>query len=82
MFQPVISGTGVFTPDQVISNAELVEAFNAYVDKQNAANAAAIEAGEAEPLSYSSESFIVAASGIEQRFVMDKAGVLDPDRMC
>ena len=81
MFQPVISGTGVFTPDQVITNAELVEAFNAYVDTQNAANAAAIEAGEVEPLGHSSEEFIVAASGIERRFVMDKSGVLNPDRM-
>jgi len=81
MFQPVISGSGVFTPDQVITNAELVEAFNAYADKQNALNAEAIAAGEAEPMGHSSEEFIVSASGIEQRFVMDKTGVLDPDRM-
>ena len=39
MIQPVISGTGVFTPDQTITNAELVEAFNAYADKMNAKNA-------------------------------------------
>ena len=81
MFKPVISGTGVFTPDQVITNAELVVAFNAYADRQNALNADAIAAGEMEPMGHSSEEFIVSASGIEQRFVMDKAGVLDPDRM-
>ncbi len=81
MFQPVISGTGVFTPDQVITNAELVVAFNAYADRVNAENAAAITAGAVEPVGHSSEEFIVNASGIHQRYVMDKAGVLDPDRM-
>ncbi|MCI2400213.1 beta-ketoacyl-ACP synthase III [Aliiroseovarius subalbicans] len=81
MFNPVISGTGVYTPNEVISNAELVVAFNAYADKQNALNADAIAAGEAEAMGHSSEEFIVQASGIEQRYVMDKSGVLDPDRM-
>lgn len=81
MIQPVISGTGVFTPTQTITNAELVEAFNAYADKQNAKNADAIAAGEAEPIGHSSEEFIVSASGIHQRYVMDKSGVLDPDIM-
>ncbi len=81
MFKPVISGTGVFTPDQIITNAELVVAFNAYADRQNALNADAIAAGEMEPMGHSSEEFIVSASGIERRFVMDKSGVLDPDRM-
>ncbi|WP_300517970.1 beta-ketoacyl-ACP synthase III [Aliiroseovarius sp.] len=81
MFTPVISGTGVFTPEQVITNAELVEAFNTYADKQNALNADAIAAGETEPIGHSSEEFIHSASGIDQRFVMDKSGVLDPDRM-
>ncbi|WP_432448688.1 beta-ketoacyl-ACP synthase III [Aliiroseovarius marinus] len=81
MHQPVISGTGVFTPDQIISNAELVEAFNAYADKENAANAEAIAAGNADPIGHSSEEFIVSASGIHQRYVMDKTGVLNPDVM-
>ena len=30
MHKAVISGTGVFTPEQTISNAELVAAFNAW----------------------------------------------------
>ncbi|WP_424941505.1 beta-ketoacyl-ACP synthase III [Aliiroseovarius sp. S253] len=81
MHQPVISGTGVFTPSETISNAELVVAFNAYADKMNAANADQIAAGEAEPIGHSSEDFIVSASGIHQRYVMDKSGVLDPDVM-
>ncbi len=81
MYKPAITGTGVFTPSQVITNAELVEAFNAYADKTNAENAEAITAGEVEPLQHSSVDFIFKASGIEQRFVMDKSGILDPDVM-
>lgn len=81
MHQPVISGTGVFTPEQIITNAELVKAFNAYADKFNAAHADAIAAGDVDEMGHSSEEFIVSASGIHQRYVMDKTGVLDPDVM-
>lgn len=81
MHTPAITGTGVFTPDAVITNAELVAAFNAYADKTNAENAAAIEAGDTEAVPYSSEEFIVKASGIENRYVMDKSGILNPDIM-
>jgi beta-ketodecanoyl-[acyl-carrier-protein] synthase len=81
MHQPVISGSGVFTPSEIITNAELVEAFNAYVDLFNADNKAQIEAGEIEAKAYSSVDFIVAASGIHQRYVMDKSGILDPKVM-
>jgi len=81
MFKPAITGTGVFTPEQVITNDELVESFNAYADKMNAQNAEAIAAGEMEPLPHSSSEFIFKASGIEQRHVLDKSGVLDPDVM-
>ena len=81
MHNVAITGTGVSTPDNVITNDELVEAFNAYADLENAKNAAAIEAGEMEPIPHSSADFIVAASGIEQRFVLDKDGILDPTRM-
>ena len=78
----VISGTGLFTPTETISNAELVASFNQYVDLFNEENKAAIEAGELEALSHSSEEFIVKASGIESRYVMNKSGVLDPTRLC
>ena len=77
----VISGTGLFTPSESISNEELVESFNAYVRQFNADNSAAIERGEIEPLGESSVGFIEKASGIKSRFVMDKAGILDPRRM-
>ena len=81
MYTPAITGTGVFTPENVITNAELVEAFNAYADKQNANNAEAIAAGQMEAMQHSSEEFIVKASGIHNRYVMDKTGVLNPDVM-
>ncbi|CUH45662.1 beta-ketoacyl-ACP synthase III [Ruegeria atlantica] len=81
MYTPAITGSGVFTPENVITNAELVTAFNKYADKMNAQNADAIAAGEIEPMQHSSEEFIFKASGIEKRYVMDKDGVLDPDVM-
>jgi hypothetical protein len=43
-------------------------------------NAAAIERGEIEAAP-SDAAFIEKASGIKSRFVMDKAGILDPQRM-
>ena len=41
----VISGTGLFTPPNSISNDELVTAFNAYADLFNAEHADKIAAG-------------------------------------
>ncbi len=78
---PVISATGLFTPEQNISNAELVESFNLYVDKFNSENEAAIEAGEIEALTHSSVEFIEKASGIKARNVLDKDNILNPDIM-
>ncbi|WP_299043319.1 beta-ketoacyl-ACP synthase III [uncultured Tateyamaria sp.] len=80
-FSPAITGTGVFTPEQSISNAELVKAFNAYADLYNAEHADAIAAGTTPAKDHSSEDFIVKASGIESRYVMNKSGVLDPTVM-
>jgi beta-ketodecanoyl-[acyl-carrier-protein] synthase len=77
----VISATGVFTPELSISNAELVAAFNAWAEGENTRNSARIAAGEMEPIGPSSEEFIVKASGIERRHVLNKSGVLDPKIM-
>ncbi|MHA7818837.1 MAG: beta-ketoacyl-ACP synthase III [Erythrobacter sp.] len=79
--RPVISATGLFTPEESITNEELVASFNEYVDRFNAANADAIDAGEVEALTYSSVEFIEKASGIKARHVMSKAPILDPDIM-
>ncbi len=77
----VISATGLFTPEQSISNEELVGAYNAWAEGWNAANAQAIAAGEVEAKTPSSEAFIEKASGIKARYVMDKSGIIDPERM-
>lgn len=82
LHQPVISSTGLFTPDDSISNDELVASFNAYVDAENAAHADDIAAGAQEPLAHSSVEFIEKASGIKSRFVLSKAAILDPAIMC
>ena len=79
---PVISATGLFTPTDSISNEELVESYNAWAERFNAANAAAIEAGEVQALTPSSAEFIEKASGIKARYVLSKAPILDPDVMC
>ncbi|SEK89795.1 beta-ketoacyl-ACP synthase III [Halomonas daqiaonensis] len=82
MNQVVITGTGLFTPEHAIDNDALVASFNAWVDAENARHADAIAAGEREPLPHSSTEFIVKASGIHSRYVLDAEGILDPARMC
>ncbi|WP_353409951.1 beta-ketoacyl-ACP synthase III [Pseudoteredinibacter isoporae] len=77
----VISGTGLYTPPHSVSNEELVEALNAYADKYNEENAAAIEAGELTAKAKSSAEFIEKASGIKSRYVYRKEGILDVDRL-
>ena len=81
MTTAVVAATGLFTPDQSISNAELVEAYNAYAERFNADHATEIADGEIDALTPSSVEFIEKASGIKSRFVLDKAGILDPVRM-
>lgn len=81
MPKPVISATGLFTPTDSISNEELVESFNLYVERHNNAHAADIAAGNATALTPSSVEFIEKASGIKSRFVLSKAPILDPEIM-
>ena len=76
-----ISGTGLYTPSESISNEELVTAFNEHARRFNAAHAEAIEAGEVEARPESSAEFILKASGISSRYVMNRSGILDPERM-
>lgn len=81
MIKVAISGTGLFVPSQTITNDELVESFNAYVAKFNEEHAAEIASGELQPLQPSNSAFIESASGIKQRYVMEKEGILNPDRL-
>jgi beta-ketodecanoyl-[acyl-carrier-protein] synthase len=74
----VISGSGIFTPADSISNEELVASFNHYVEQFNREHAEEIVSGEIEPLEETSVDFIVKVSGIKSRFVMNRSGILDP----
>lgn len=77
----VISGVGLWTPEHVITNEELVDSYNAYADKFNAEHAAEIDAGEMAAKPHSSADFIQKASGIKQRYIYRKEGALDINRM-
>lgn len=81
MHRVAISSTGIFIPPEVITNEELVLAFNSFAHLENQRNAAAIASGAASPIAPSSVEFIEKASGIQRRYVMEKTGVLDPQRM-
>ncbi|USE82300.1 beta-ketoacyl-ACP synthase III [Acinetobacter tibetensis] len=76
-----ITGTGLFHPEHVITNEELVESLNAYVEQYNQDHAEQIAAGELEARRGSSAEFIEKASGVKRRYVVEKTGVLDPNRL-
>ena len=81
MHEVVISGTGLYTPPEAISNEELVASFNAWADSYNREHADAIGRGELPAQAHSSVEFIIKASGIRSRYVVNKSGILDPERM-
>ena len=78
---PVISRTGLWTPKDSVSNAELVESFNTWSTNWNDRHADEIAAGTLEPKPLSSVEFIEKASGIKSRYVINKSGIIDPDIM-
>ncbi|HEX4419221.1 MAG TPA: beta-ketoacyl-ACP synthase III [Kofleriaceae bacterium] len=77
-----ITGHGVWHPETVLGNEELCAAFNTFVRSENAKHAEAIAAGTQEALKESTPEWVVKASGIIHRYVEDKTGLLDPERMC
>lgn len=77
----VITGTGLFTPPYSISNEELVASLSIAVTRWNDEHAAEIEAGTVAARPVPDAEFIERASGIKSRYVMEKSGVLDPDRL-
>jgi len=81
MQRVAISGSGLHTAPHIISNEELVNSYNAHARHFNEVNAQRIAAGEIAAREESSVDFIEKASGISRRYVMDKEGVLDPQRM-
>ena len=58
MHRVAISSTGLFTPPEIITNAELVEAYNHFAALENAKHAAEIAAGTREALTDSNVEFI------------------------
>lgn len=68
-----LTGSGVYTPPYTLTNEELVASFNQYVDIHNQQ--------DENKLVHSSAEFIEKASGIKQRYVMDKKGIINPNRM-
>lgn len=77
----VISGTGLWIPESKLTNEELVDCYNKHVDVYNAEHATAIANEEQKAKAYSSAAFIEKASGIKSRYIYQKKGVLDLDRM-
>ena len=76
-----LTGTGLWHPEETISNAELVVSQSAAAAAWNADHKDAIESGDAIERDPSTERFIVKASGIHSRYVVEKTGVLDPERL-
>ena len=81
MHKVQISGTGLFTPSESISNEELVNSFNKFVDEYNTEYKKEIESGSVQSLEKSSVEFIEKASGVKSRFVQNKSGILDTSFM-
>jgi len=77
----VVSGSGLFTPPESISNEELVASQSEAARRFNREHASDIEANRIEARVESDVDFIQRASGIERRYVMEKSGVLDVGRM-
>ena len=71
----------MWTPPHKISNDELVKSFNTYVELYNSEHSDKISEGSLKALEPSSSEFIVKASGIKNRYVVEKESLLDPTRM-
>ncbi|TIL81503.1 MAG: beta-ketoacyl-ACP synthase III, partial [Mesorhizobium sp.] len=77
MHRVIISGIGVEIPEPSITNEELVDSFNAWVEMENVRRQASGET----LLQKSDSAFIVHASGVQTRHVIEREGILDPTRM-
>jgi len=77
----VISGSGIWTPPNIITNEELVESYNAYAEKFNSYYSLDIAAGKIKEKPLSSARFIEKTSGIKARHVYTREGILDIDLM-
>lgn len=76
-----ITGTGLYTPPYKITNEELCQSLNAYAEKYNYEHAVDIQAGKTAAMRGSSPEFIEKVSGIKSRYVIEKDGILNINRM-
>ena len=81
MVRVQISGTGLYTPEESISNEELVESYNKFVEEFNEENKDKILEGSTNSLEKSNADFIEKASGVKSRYVQNKSGILDTSFM-
>lgn len=81
MDRVVISGVGVFVPENEITNDELVESFNRYAHEYNKQNDESIKNKSVEAIKPSDSEFIIRASGIKKRWVLNKTGILNDETM-
>ena len=81
MTRALITGTGLFTPKDSVTNEELVTSLTKANERWNTEHREEIERGDVLERDLPSERFIVKASGVGHRYVMDKTGVLDPERL-
>jgi len=77
----VITGTGLFTPEGGVTNDELVASLTTATQRWNEDHSAEIARGDCTARDIPSSKFILRASGVGHRYVIDKEGVLDPTRM-
>ena len=71
-----IASTGLWIPEHKVSNDELIQSFNEYVDKYNEDNKDSINEGSIKALEHSSTEFVEKASGIKSRYVIEKKHLL------
>ncbi len=81
MNRVVITGTGLFTPSGSVTNDELVASLTTATLRWNEQHAAEIARGELSARDVPSSKFILRASGVGHRYLIDRDGVLDPTRL-
>ena len=81
MNRVVITGTGLFTPGGSVTNDELVASLTAATLRWNEQHAAEIARGELSARDVPTSKFILRASGVGHRYLIDRDGVLDPTRL-
>lgn len=81
MTRIVLTATGLFTPAGGVTNDELVASLTTATLRWNDEHADEIARGELASRDVPSSKFIVRASGVGHRYVIDKQGVLDPTRL-